>query len=153
MSETFRVLITGSRDWADENLIAGALLHEVSRRPSSQPIVVVHGAARGADMLAARVALHYGWQPEPHPADWTRHGRAAGFRRNAEMVALGAGVCLMFAMPCTDHRCYRTDPHASHGTAHCAGLARDAGIPVYPFGPDGAGDTLLSAAAPLFGTP
>jgi hypothetical protein len=58
----------------------------------------VHGAARGADQLADAVARNWGWTPERHPADWARHGRAAGFRRNAAMVALRADVCLAFIL-------------------------------------------------------
>lgn len=122
-SNAFRILVTGSRDWTDENLIAGALLHEVSRRPSSETITVVHGAARGADKVAARVAVHYGWQAEAHPADWDGYGKSAGFIRNAEMVALGADVCLAF---------YKQGA-GNKGTDHCASQAGNAGIPVRRF--------------------
>ena len=121
MGEPYRILVTGSRDWADENLIAGALLHEASRVPSSRGITVVHGTARGADTMANRVALHYEWQVERHPADWERHGKAAGYRRNAEMVALGADVCLAFIRD------------ESRGATHCADAAEKAGIPVRRF--------------------
>ena len=118
MGKSYRVLITGSRDWCDENRIAGALLYEVSRRPASDRIIVIHGAARGADSLAARVAVHYGWQVEAHPADWARFGKSAGFRRNAEMVARGADVCLAFIKD------------NSRGASHTAAIAENAGITV-----------------------
>ncbi len=72
-----------------------------------------------------------GWQVERHPADWRKHGKAAGFRRNAEMVALGSDVCLAFLRPCSKPSCpEEPKPHGSHGTKHCAGLAAEAGIPV-----------------------
>ena len=87
----------------------------------------------GADWLADRLAGIRGIWAERHPADWDAHGKAAGFRRNAEMVALGADTCLFFAMPCTDSRCARPRPHDSHGASHCAGLAAKAGIPVRRF--------------------
>ncbi|MGH3753443.1 MAG: SLOG family protein [Pseudonocardiaceae bacterium] len=79
--------------------------------------IVVHGGARGADRLAGDIARGWGWTPEPHPADWARHGRSAGFRRNAEMVTLGADVCLAFILD------------ASRGASHTAHLADTAGIP------------------------
>ncbi len=96
-----RILITGSRSWTDRAAIVQAIsdyLHCVGTSiggawPSP---VIVHGGARGADQLADAVARNWGWTPERHPADWNRHGRAAGYRRNATMVALGADVCLAF---------------------------------------------------------
>ncbi len=116
-----RVLVTGSREWVDHDRLWTAL----NQYPL--PMVVVHGACpSGADAMAAgwarRAASSYGWPvtQERHPADWRTYGKAAGFRRNAEMVALGAFVCLAF---------YR-EGAGNRGTAHCAGLAERAGIPV-----------------------
>lgn len=60
-------------------------------------MTVVHGAAEGADTLAGQVAHGYGWTVERHPVDWKQHRRAGGPRRNAEMVAAGADLCLVFA--------------------------------------------------------
>jgi len=104
----------------------------------------------GGDWLAEQVALDMGvrWEFERHPADWRpggRFDRAAGFKRNADMVASGADEWIALALPCSDHRCYRSDPHPSHGTAHCAKLAAEAGIPVCPYGPDGADESMLAA--------
>jgi hypothetical protein len=129
------------------------------RRAKSLPFEM-QGELIGGDWLAEWVAREMAWnggivwEMERHPADWfpgddARFGRGAGFKRNGEMVALGADEWEAFGLPCSDHRCYRQDPHISHGTAHCAGLAAEAGIPVFPFGPDGADASLLPAAASL----
>lgn len=118
-----RILITGSRTWTDRTAIAQAIIaylrsvRTISIGGAWPFPIVVHGGARGADQLADAVARNWGWTPERHPADWSRHGRAAGFRRNAEMVAAGADVCLAFI-------------HAgSRGATHTAELAEAAGIP------------------------
>jgi hypothetical protein len=116
----WRILVTGSRAWDDILRMTNELRDEVmgARMCGLRP-VIVHGACpRGADMIAARWARGYGVDQEPHPADWNRHGKAAGFRRNAEMASLGADVCLAFI---------RDD---SPGATHCARLAAKAGIPV-----------------------
>lgn len=47
---------------------------------------VVHGGARGADSIADLVARELGFEVRCYPADWTKHGRAAGPLRNAEML-------------------------------------------------------------------
>jgi YspA, cpYpsA-related SLOG family len=117
-----RILVTGSRTWTDKVAIAQAISDSLhSMRTSiggAWPLpVVVHGGARGADQLADAIARGWGWAPECHPADWARYGRAAGYRRNAHMVALGADVCLAFILD------------GSAGASHTAELAEAAGIP------------------------
>ena len=64
MSTPTRILMTGSRDWTDRKLIeqglrAAAALAMVPA--GSTDVVLVHGAARGADALAADVAGQLGW--------------------------------------------------------------------------------------------
>jgi hypothetical protein len=117
-----RILITGSRSWTDRAAIAQAIsdhLHSVGTSiGGAWPFqVVVHGGARGADQLADAVARNWGWTPERHPADWDRHGRAAGFRRNATMIALAQMCALAFII------------NDSAGASHTTRLAEAAGIP------------------------
>jgi Ni,Fe-hydrogenase III small subunit len=106
-----RLLVTGSRDWADEDMVRRALAEH------SQPeVVLVFGACpTGADAMAEAC---WPGPVERHPADWRRYGRSAGPRRNAEMVAAGADLCLAFIR------------NGSRGATHTAGLAERAGIPV-----------------------
>jgi YspA, cpYpsA-related SLOG family len=139
MTGTYRILVTGSRTWDDGPAVWEAL---EAIHPGGRDLIVVHGACPwGADSHAAWWARVHGAAGgitgEPHPADWNAHGKRAGFIRNAEMVSLGANVCLAFLMPCTDPKCRRKEPHGSHGASHCAALAEKAGIPVRRFTPDG----------------
>jgi len=110
-----RILVTGSRAW-DDWLTIGVALTEAAE--GALDVSVVHGGARGADVMAGAVATARGWSVEVHRADWTTHGKAAGFIRNQAMVALGADVCLAFIVS------------DSLGATHCARAAAQAGIPV-----------------------
>lgn len=113
-----RVLVTGSRDWTDEDTIGWALdfAHKDAGHP--EDFTVVHGDARGADSIAHRWAVRSGFNVEPHPANWDKFGRRAGHVRNYEMVKAGADLCLAF--PLGD----------SPGTRGCIKAAVRAGIPV-----------------------
>jgi hypothetical protein len=73
----------------------------------------MHGACpRGADAIAAAYAARTpGYRIEPHSADCHRYGRAAGFRRNTEMIALGADGCAA---------CIRGGSHGSTSTVRLA---------------------------------
>ena len=109
-----RVLVTGSRDWTDEEAIEVAL---APLGTGGEPVTIVHGACpTGADAIAHKIALRYGYEVEPHPADWTTHGRAAGPIRNQEMVDLGADLCLAFPLS------------TSRGTWDCVRRAIEADI-------------------------
>lgn len=89
-----RILVTGSRTWDNTDIISAALLRAWYDAGSPEDAVLVSGACpTGADAIAERF---WGLTVERHPADWTKHGRRAGFVRNAEMVDLGADLCLAF---------------------------------------------------------
>ena len=47
---------------------------------------VIHGDARGIDTIAADVADDAGMMVFPFPADWSKHGKAAGPIRNTQML-------------------------------------------------------------------
>ena len=79
--------------------------------------VVVHGAARGADTIAAEVGDVLGLEVEAYHADWDRHRRRAGPLRNKAM--LESGVDGVVAFP------------GGTGTANMVGQARDAGVLVW----------------------
>jgi len=108
-----RVIVCGSRGWTDPGPVQEAL----AALPAES--TVVHGAARGADSIAARIAVDLGLPVEAHPAQWDKWGRSAGPRRNAEMAALGADLCLAFRL---------TGP--SPGTDDMVRRCRALGIPV-----------------------
>lgn len=128
---TYRVLVTGSRDWEAWELVCNQLRQLADEHPG---LVIVHGACpTGADAAANWWCRYYGDRHgatvERHPADWATWGRTAGFRRNAEMVEAGANQCLAFVNACSIPACHRPQPHGSHGATHCARLAEALGIP------------------------
>ena len=84
---TFRVLVTGGRDYADHERVFATLDRFREKFGIS---VLIHGAARGADTLAAQWAAARVVPCLRVPADWDRHGKAAGPARNALMLLLGA---------------------------------------------------------------
>lgn len=139
----FRVIVTGSRNWASEDLVWEALAFVCAEHlPDGGTLTVVHGACpTGADYFAHTwFGLpndpEYVEVEEPHPADWFRacdancyhrprpDGRCAmaGHIRNQEMVDLGADLVLAFPLPGPRTR--------SRGTWDCVKRAEAAGIPV-----------------------
>lgn len=109
---SLRVLICGSRDWTDAAKIAYVLTHMPRDR------VIIHGAARGADSLAAEVATELGFTCEAFPADWSQ-GRAAGAIRNRQMLNSGIDGVIAFVLR-----------SPSPGTADCVGEAIRRGVHV-----------------------
>lgn len=118
-----RILVTGSRFWTSEPPIYETLL----RWWGEPQVTLVSGACpprwvdgvfyKGADRICEEAARAYGWTVELHPAEWTLHGKRAGFLRNQEMVDLGADYCCAFIL------------NNSAGATMTERIARKAGIP------------------------
>lgn len=112
-----RVLMTGSRTWTDRASIEKSLKRALSLLGlNPTEATLIHGAAKGADLMAAAVAEELGMATEAHPAQWNVHNvdcpteppvgntcwqgketcKRAGFRRNREMIDSGAAILLAF---------------------------------------------------------
>lgn len=95
---TYRAIVCGCRDWSDEI----AVDHELTELLNvHEQFTIVHGACpTGADNIAriwgTALDLEDAVTVEEHPADWAKHGKAAGPIRNSEMANLGADICLAF---------------------------------------------------------
>lgn len=117
MTKPYRILVTGSRDWDDTDAICEAL-DAASHAGSSDMTLVVGDCPTGADRIAHQWATAAMISIDRHRADWGSHGKAAGPRRNAQMVGSGADLVLAFIR------------NGSRGASHTVALARRAGIPV-----------------------
>jgi hypothetical protein len=104
------VLVCGSRDWPVAQLVIDRL-----DRLDRDGLVIISGMARGVDRVAADWARARGVELVEMPAQWDRDGKAAGFRRNQEMIDLAPRLVLAFTT-------------GSRGTAHTISLARERGI-------------------------
>ncbi len=108
-----RVLVCGSRKWVDYSVI--------ERRMKALPpwAVIIEGEAKGADIMARRIAKRLGLEVVPFHANWGKYGKAAGPIRNQQMLDEGKPD-LVLAYPMPD----------SVGTQDMIARARKAGIPV-----------------------
>jgi hypothetical protein len=126
----FVILVTGSRDWPDDqrSVIANALINQLVsdyHEAPSDPLLI-HGGARGVDTFADKFWRDLGEvrEPEVWRADWATYGRAAGHRRNAEMVNRVAGLTAQGA-----YGVVLAFPHGSSaGTRGCMRVAQAAGL-------------------------
>jgi len=79
-----RILICGSREWTDRQMIKNGL----SQVPWDT--VVIHGAEpNGADHIADECAKALGLSVKPYPAEWRKYGKPAGPRLNQQMLNEG----------------------------------------------------------------
>lgn len=127
-SSHLRVLVTGSRDWPNddsiEGVLKGLLTELVLSNEFDTGITLVHGGCpTGADKIAHDYfaglsdMLPTLYMIEVHRADWKAHGKRAGFIRNKEMVDMGANLCVAFIKD------------QSRGASMTLDLAQKAGIP------------------------
>jgi hypothetical protein len=101
-------------------LVEGLHRQAVSNK---QTLVIIHGAARGADLIAGEIALSIeGVKVEEYPAQWEKHGKKAGPLRNVQMLQEGQPELVI---------AFHDDLANSKGTRHMATIAAKQGLDVY----------------------
>jgi len=76
-----KLIVAGSREFTDYS----TLETELSNIKDSIT-EIVSGTARGADRLGERYANENNITLQRMPAEWDKHGRSAGYKRNEQMA-------------------------------------------------------------------
>lgn len=123
------VLVTGDRNWGSFVIIEDAL-NEIDEKhlDDGEEINLYHGAARGADMIAAEHAKELGWTVHPFLADWSKYGKAAGPIRNRELLAAASPDVVL---------AFHDNLPASKGTKNMVNMAVKEGVKVLLFDASG----------------
>jgi hypothetical protein len=80
-----KVIIAGGRDFNDIQF----LLQEFKLFVGQEIIeAIISGMARGADTVGIEIAKLYAIPLIQMPADWSKYGKSAGYRRNEEMAQI-----------------------------------------------------------------
>lgn len=127
-----RILVCGSRNWIDANLIRRVL------RKAPMHSVVIHGdngeldpktrlPVKGADKLAGLAAQRLFYGVLAFPADWSR-GKPAGPERNQRMLIETSPQCAL---------AFHEDPKLGKGTRDMVRRLLGAQVPVKLVRPDG----------------
>jgi YspA, cpYpsA-related SLOG family len=116
-----KVLVCGDRNWTDRQVIEDRL------RLLPSQTTIIHGDCRGADKMAGEVARSLGFDVVPCPADWGKHGRAAGPIRNREMLKMRPNLVIAF----------HDDLGKSRGTKNCLMQALEEGVGIEAIGSGG----------------
>lgn len=109
---SYVIAVTGGRDYQNRQVVYDNL---DQYRDHLEISALITGMARGADTLDYQWSQSRGVPVWEFPANWERYGKAAGFRRNEQMIREGQPDFLI-AFP------------GGNGTAHMVSKTKDAGI-------------------------
>lgn len=88
------VLVCGGREFCDWGLLSNILdsIHQ-----DYGIVHLIQGKAIGADFLARAWAIYRDVPFTDHPADWKKHGKSAGPKRNQHMLDVHPDIDLVIA--------------------------------------------------------
>lgn len=111
-----KTIIAGSRSIHHMHILKEAI--KIAEKDKGIKITsVLSGRAMGADTLGEQWATENGIPVQFFPAQWSDHGKAAGFMRNREMVKVADAAIFLW-------------DGISRGTQHCMAEAEKKGIKV-----------------------
>lgn len=115
--ENYKVIVAGSRGFSNYRLLKETCNKTLKNKRNEYNVIIVSGNARGADLLGEKYATDEGLGLEIFPADWKKHGKSAGFRRNEQMAEVADGLIAFW-------------DGKSHGTEHMIDIAKEKGMEV-----------------------
>lgn len=134
-----KVICTGDRYWTPQlNLKHYKRLQIIRDALQSLPvrfsvpekeIIIIHGAANGADNLCDRIGLSLGYEIRIISPAWEKYGKAAGPIRNRRMLDENPDTVLILA--------FHDSIESSHGTLDMCRYASSKGYPVEIYHSDG----------------
>lgn len=114
----FKLIVAGGRDFNDYDRMSADLFDLAENELGAEQVSIISGMAPGADRLAVQFADNENVQLHEFPADWNTYGKAAGYRRNADMAAAADGLLAYW-------------DGKSRGTMHMINIARSKGLRVW----------------------
>jgi len=120
MAKGVTVLVCGGRDLNDYQWFMKRFddfSAYIKREFDQEVTTIIHGAARGADSLAANYAFTLGIEQKDFPAQWNVHGKSAGPIRNQLMLDQDPDYVLGF--------------EGGRGTNHMLSIARAKGTTTF----------------------
>ncbi len=81
-----KVVIGGCRNYKNYNDFKSTLNDYFEKLEKNYQIIIISGHCSGVDTMAEQYAYEKGYTLEIFPADWKKYGKAAGPKRNEEMV-------------------------------------------------------------------
>jgi hypothetical protein len=110
-----RVIIAGSRNITDYNIMKDAV-----KKSNFVIDTIISGGARGVDSLAEEYARYYNIPLDVMKADWDKHGKSAGYKRNVEMAKSAEALIAVW-------------DGESKGTKHMIDIAEERGLKIFVF--------------------
>lgn len=87
-----RLIIAGGRD----QVMSETDIHTWIQRYGLTPTEIISGGANGADRAGEAYAAQFNLPIKLFPADWRKHGKAAGPLRNKQMAEYADAVLLIW---------------------------------------------------------
>lgn len=117
MKPKFKVIIAGSRSFADLELMKSKCDRILNSKSETHDIHIISGTANGADEYGEKYAEEKGYSIMRFPANWEAHGKRAGMIRNAKMLKSADAVIVFW-------------DGSSRGSQHMIAISEERGIPL-----------------------
>lgn len=114
-----RVIIAGGRGFNDKDVMERCM-NAVLSKAHRDEVIIVSGTAQGADRMGENYAHHFHYEVDRYPADWDRHGRSAGYKRNVQMAKVATHLVAFW-------------DGESRGTKHMIDIAMRLGLEIRVF--------------------